>query len=382
MPRALHGRGALDALLTDGWWNLPAMARGVGPLRRLAGRFHPELRDANVRSFGISTALAAVRGRMVRASWYEQQQLMNAHFQAQCVRRLRRWPASGARTVFCFSYAARDILQTARARGWDTVLGQIDPGPMESEIVRCEYEMLGLPPGDIHRPPPGYWEDWQAECELADRILVNSKWSAECLAQRGVAPEKIQLVPCAYEAPTDAAFFTRDVPQTFSRARPLRVLFLGQTTIRKGIHLLMEAAETLRTEPVQFTVVGGGLDHPAMRVPTNVTWTGAVPRGQAAGFYQRADVFVLPTLSDGFALVQLEALAWKLPVIATARCGAVVTPGVNGVVLEEISAACLAETLRGLLRAPGELQRLSAAAKVPEHFSLKTLADKLLGPKA
>ena len=142
----------------------------------------------------------------------------------------------------------------------------------------------------------------------------------------------------------------------------------------------MDAAEKLKAEPIHFTVVGGGLDHPALRVPANVTWTGAVPREQAAGFYQRADVFVLPTLSDGFALVQLEALAWKLPVITTARCGAVVTPNVNGIVLEEITAACLAETLRRLLLAPGEVQRLSNRVEAPEKFSLKTLADKLLGP--
>ena len=56
-------------------------------------------------------------------------------------------------------------------------------------------------------------------------------------------------------------------------------------------------------------------------------------------FYKEADVFILPTLSDGFGLTQLEAQSWKLPVIASRHCGEVVRDGENGVVLEEVSAA-------------------------------------------
>jgi len=55
-----------------------------------------------------------------------------------------------------------------------------------------------------------------------------------------------------------------------------------------------------------------------------------MPRSAVAGVYAEADVFVSPTLSDGFALTQLEAMAHDLPVIAALACGEVVEPGVSG----------------------------------------------------
>jgi len=47
-------------------------------------------------------------------------------------------------------------------------------------------------------------------------------------------------------------------------------------------------------------------------------------------WYRSADVFVLPTLSDGFAITQIEAMSHGLPVIATPNCASVVENGVDG----------------------------------------------------
>ena len=69
------------------------------------------------------------------------------------------------------------------------------------------------------------------------------------------------------------------------------------------------------------------------------------PRVTVESYYCDADVFILPTLSDGFGLTQLEAQAWKLPVIASRYCGDVVRDGFNGVVLEEVSARAIADVL-------------------------------------
>ena len=77
-----------------------------------------------------------------------------------------------------------------------------------------------------------------------------------------------------------------------------------------------------------------------------VKWFGPATRKQAAEFYRNADVFILPTLSDGFAITQLEAQAHGLPVIASKNCGKVVENGVNGIILDEPSAACIAHAVR------------------------------------
>jgi glycosyltransferase involved in cell wall biosynthesis len=71
----------------------------------------------------------------------------------------------------------------------------------------------------------------------------------------------------------------------------------------------------------------------------HVRWIGSVPREDAARFYRDADVFLFPTFSDGFGLTQLEAQAWKLPVIATKFCGDVVEDGKNGYLLPEITSS-------------------------------------------
>ena len=56
---------------------------------------------------------------------------------------------------------------------------------------------------------------------------------------------------------------------------------------------------------------------------------------ETAEKYKAADVFILPTLSDGFAITQLEAQAYGLPVISSKTCGGIVENGRNGIILEE-----------------------------------------------
>jgi len=82
-------------------------------------------------------------------------------------------------------------------------------------------------------------------------------------------------------------------------------------------------------------------------------------------------------LSDGFGLTQLEAQAWRLPVIASRYCGEVVRDQVNGVVLEEVSGEAIAEVIRGLLRAPERLCAMSVRSGVDDRFSLTRLASSL-----
>jgi glycosyltransferase involved in cell wall biosynthesis len=185
------------------------------------------------------------------------------------------------------------------------------------------------------------------------------------LIRGGVAPEKLSVIPLAYEASVAFAEApaTKDVrgqksdvrcarkyPARFTHERPLRVLFLGLINLRKGVARLLEAARILRDEPVEFWMVGpvevanGNTigDAGRRRFPQGngdrVKWFGPATRNQVAEFYRDADVFILPTLSDGFAITQLEAQAHGLPVIASKNCGEVVENGVNGITLDEPSA--------------------------------------------
>src|SRR4029077_18394116 len=112
-------------------------------------------------------------------------------------------------------------------------------------------------------------------------------------------------------------------PNHFTTDRPLRVLFLGLINLRKGVARLLEAARILRDEPVEFWMVGPVEIARASTIGNAgcVKWFGPVTREKAADYYRNADLFILPTLSDGFAITQLEAQAHGLPVIASKCCG-------------------------------------------------------------
>src|SRR5207249_10920268 len=87
--------------------------------------------------------------------------------------------------IFAYSYAARDIFRFAKQRGWKTAPGQIDPGPVEAKIVADEAARVPELAGDWRPAAPEYWDNWQEECSLADRLIVNSKRSRTCPPKAG-----------------------------------------------------------------------------------------------------------------------------------------------------------------------------------------------------
>jgi glycosyltransferase involved in cell wall biosynthesis len=102
-----------------------------------------------------------------------------------------------------------------------------------------------------------------------------------------------------------------------------------------------------------------------------------VTRTQTSESYRHADVFILPTLSDGFAITQLEAQAHGLPIIASRNCGNVVENGVNGIILDEPSAACIAQSVRACIASPNRLEQLASASRVHDKFTIEALAKQL-----
>lgn len=357
MPRALQLDDLLGELITDRWI-------------RFSGRFHPSLASAPVSAPNIAALTFELKASFARENGWTLISRRNRWFQQHAVAQLARnhkETSNGNHTVFAYSYAAAEIFKFARARGWRTVLGQIDPGPRE------EHRLHQTP------VPKEYWESWRNECELADRVVVNSNWSKNTLLSEGVPPEKIRVIPVAYEAANGARSFRRQYPRAFSRARPLRVLFLGQISLRKGAGQLLEAVKLLSGEHVEFWFVGPVQFEVSqeLRLHPQVRWFGLVPRSAVGSYYRDADVFIFPTLSDGFGLTQLEAQSWKLPVIASRYCGEVVRDGVNGVVLEEVSGAAIAAVLLRLLRSPEMLDGMAERSGVEERFSLQTLAALL-----
>jgi glycosyltransferase involved in cell wall biosynthesis len=385
IPRALFSLGTLDWLVTDAWVRPSSLLAKIST-GSLADRFHNELSNARVLAFNSSAILFEMLARARRLAEWETIFARNRWFQRKVVGALN----SQLSTLKCqpillsYSYAALEPFRFAKLRGWKTLLVQIDPGPEEERIVAEEVARVPALAGEWQPAPSDYWASWRQECDLADRIIVNSEWSQEGLMRGGVSTEKLTSIPLAYEASEagDQKLEIRQVrayPARFTHERPMRVLFLGQVNLRKGAARLLEAAQTLRDEPVEFWIVGPVQIANVETAAGNarVKWFGPLTRKEAAETYKTADVFILPTLSDGFAITQLEAQAYGLPVISSKCCGRVVENGRNGITLGEPTAADIAAAIRDCIADPNRLQRFATASHVGDEFTIHRLAQQL-----
>lgn len=381
IPRALHQAGLLSSLFTDAWVTPKSPFNHLphSLYQNLRERWHPDLASAQVQAFTAELIQFELSQKLQKGQGWDRMIARNYWFQRRVIRQLERSQYPANTVLFTYSYAALELLRYAKSRGWQTVLGQIDPGMMEEKIVQAEVAKHPALAPDWRPVPASYWETWREECQLADRILVNSDWSAQLLQQAGVDPDKLEIVPLVYEPPPQAQAFSRTYPAQFSRARPLRVLFLGQVNLRKGSAAVLEAIPLLEGEPIEFWLVGPQqiaippefIEHPQIR------WIGPVARSQAQDYYQQADVFLFPTLSDGFGLTQLEAQAWKLPLIVSRFCGEVVKDQTDGFLLPEVTGKAVAATLKQLNAEPEVLTGLSQASNSSSQFSLSYLAEQL-----
>jgi glycosyltransferase involved in cell wall biosynthesis len=384
VPRALYSLGLLREFLTDTWVRPGSILYRTGD-RRLQGRYHESLSQGQVKSWNLGCLSFEARAKIARPDSWDRILSRNEWFGQKVSRYLSRLipqgvtSGSGGTFVCSYSYTARSVFEVAREKGWTTVLAQIDPGPVEEQIVldlHTRYPDYALPPLPA---PSRYWESWRHECLLADHIVVNSAWSEECLIRGEVPAKKIRNMPLAYEPPSGAVAFERLYPVRFDKARPMKILFLGQVNLRKGVAPVLEAARSMAGLPVILDLVGPL----QIRIPQwardlpNVRWVGPVPRQEAENHYRSADVFLFPTFSDGFGLTQLEAQAWKLPMIVSKFCGKVVDDGRNGLLLSEVTARTVEDALLKCLKEPDMLARMSQESGFSHEFSLAGLGKSL-----
>jgi glycosyltransferase involved in cell wall biosynthesis len=117
---------------------------------------------------------------------------------------------------------------------------------------------------------------------------------------------------------------TNDSPTGRDSGRPLRVLFAGALSQRKGLADVFAAMNLVKSKEIELVVMGSlikPLNWYRQRLP-HFTYEPPRPHDQVLNLMQTCDVFLLPSLVEGRALVQQEAMACALPVIATRNAGA------------------------------------------------------------
>jgi glycosyltransferase involved in cell wall biosynthesis len=157
----------------------------------------------------------------------------------------------------------------------------------------------------------------------ADRVVAVSRRVAErCIASYGADPARVRVVYNAVEPDLRA-------PEPLPLGGPV-VLFLGRVTLQKGPDYFVEAArKVLDEEPDAIFVLAGSGDMlprlieraAELGLGSRMLFPGFVDRDRAAALYASADVFVMPSVSEPFGIVPLEAMDRGVPVIVSRQSG-------------------------------------------------------------
>jgi alpha-maltose-1-phosphate synthase len=207
----------------------------------------------------------------------------------------------------------------------------------QAQLTRQYHDWLpagGLPAARYVRPAQK-----RREMELADVVVVPSTFVEN--TTRAYYPQK-RIIRASYGVDTD--FWRSDsTPDLDSRSvasnRPLRFVYAGGISLRKGIPVLLAAWSKAALKDAELFLVGAWHLAEAARsaLPANVHHVPPCSSAELRRYYQSADVFVFPSFFEGRALVVAEAMACGLPVITTPasgyddiethECGRIVSPG-------------------------------------------------------
>jgi glycosyltransferase involved in cell wall biosynthesis len=156
------------------------------------------------------------------------------------------------------------------------------------------------------------------EYDEATAIVVPSRFNRRSFLSQGVCPEKIYVRPYGVNLEMFHPMPKED--------KVFRVLFVGSASLRKGIGYLFEAIRPLvARRMVECWLVGAISDEVRHLLEENAglfTYHGPQRRADLSWFYSQASVLVLPSIEEGLALVQAQAMACGVPVIATTNTGA------------------------------------------------------------
>lgn len=165
----------------------------------------------------------------------------------------------------------------------------------------------------------------EKEYQLADRIIVLSQFAKNSMTKHHISPEKLFTANLGFNP---SIFQPKNKEIKNFNHTPLNILFVGAIIKRKGIIELLKAVSALAKETsfqFKITFIGGLIDKQELdRFKGRINFQHITNQTHQAlrNYYQKADLFVFPSLLDSWAMVVLECMACGTPVIVTENTGA------------------------------------------------------------
>ncbi len=282
------------------------------------------------------------------------------HFQ----RRIAQASIDAASHVIGFDCASWILADRARAIGRLFVLDRTAPHPnahtwaLQSIARNYGRQWIGA------TKPATVRTIESIEHDAADRIVVGSSFVLKTLVSAGISPQRISVNPYGVDG---SVFFKPPNGVAGTHGGPIRFLFAGSLSPLKGMAVLLDAWSRIPRGSAKLTLVGRVEPQVLERIPANrnIEVIGPIAHADMPMAFRSSDVFVFPSLFDGYGLVVLEAMASGLAVIASdASAGPdLITDGVEGYVVPAGDAESLALRMLQFIDARALAQRMGAAAR-------------------
>ena len=280
-----------------------------------------------------------------------------------CARRVARGGLTG---VYAYEDGAAATFAAARTHGlatfYDQPIGYWRAARrILSEEAQREPEWAATIAGN--RDSTAKTERKDEELRAADVVFAATSFTRATLAEHPGFTAPVHVLP--YGAPTSDPTEPR-APYS-EPGRPLRVLYVGSLGQRKGLSYLFAAA-ALAGRTIELTVVGAKPAEPCAALDRALAahrWVPSLPHEGILDLMRRSDVFVFPSLFEGFGLVILEAMAQGVPVITTPHTAGpdLIADGIDGYIVPIRDAAAIAARLDELNRDRTRLAAMGAAAR-------------------
>ena len=253
---------------------------------------------------------------------------------------------------------------------------ELEAHPDCAASLRQEWE-LSLPTEDFER--------LVEETRMAAHTLAASSFTRQTLVENGIAGKGVSVIPYGVDL---ARFGPASLVARPSQSGPLKLLFVGRINQRKGIKYLLEALRLVGSRKVELNVCGRVVDDLAIFKPfaSQVTIRPSVNASELLAAYRTADLFVFPSVAEGFGQVLLESLACGLPILSTTRTAApdLIHEGIEGFVVEPCRPDQLAEKIEWAAANRSQLSDMrESASKRASHFTWsrfrKSIVDSVVG---
>jgi len=385
--RAIYETGRLETFLTgfglsrDSWW-----LKAPGGLRVELSRRAYDLSKEKIHARPLRELVRLIAPR-VGASWLAEHEsgwaCVDAVF-GDLDRAAARYIAQGKSAtgaVLAYEDGAEHCFTAAKTRGWECIYHlPIAYGPFARKIFLEEAARLPqwAPTLQGDRDSPAKIARKERELALADVVICPSDFVLNSLPKAARENKSCQAVP--YGAPPVPVESKNATPSN----RPLRLLFVGALSQRKGLADIFAALHLLHCpRDVELVLMGRPCAPWEFYRAQGVPFTYEPPRANEAvlELMGTCDALVLPSLVEGRAIVQLEALSRGLPLIVTPNAGGedLITAGETGFLIPIRDAAALADKIDWLRNHRAELPAMRAACRArAEKISWEAYRRRLL----